>query len=193
MYSLLAIRSTTNLYDLQTQNHAVSAPNSVVDVVDNPLLQGKISDFTQTFRNIVQKKVNMQTASWYRHIGPFREESSINNARPIPVATTNTGIDDLQATNDVWRNLYESLLVKKKESSPANDDKVVDGTLLPPPATMVWDKESDIPIYFEQLYHACTKRVRASNNFTHACFDFLQSLIHKPRCTVSNREHNYFW
>ena len=201
MCSLLTIKNTTTrpLHHPQPQNHAPSPPYVIkidadINVIDNPLIQGNISDFIQTFQNVVQSKVNLQTASWFRHIGPFREA--------LYAATNKSAsIDDRQVTNSSRRKLQKqdyspaSIPMKKKEKSTSSsiNEKATDvSALLSPTKIFLWDKESDIPMYFEQLHQACSQNAHRNHNFTSSCFVFLQSLIHEPRCTVSKRRRNIF-
>ena len=152
-------------------------------------LQEDVAHFIQTFQNVVQDKVNLQTASWYRHIGPFREELPMRADHPITSSAGNDdSIDGHETTSSNWRKFNASSSLKKKESSTtSNNDAFVDETRLALPDDFLWDKERDISGYFKQLYEACNQNADRDDRFTHSCFGFMQSLIHEPRCTVSRR------
>jgi hypothetical protein len=50
--------------------------------------------------------------------------------------------------------------------------------------TFIWDKEEDIPLYFNQLASACAKVESRTKIYAQQCLLFLYDLIHLPRCTM---------
>lgn len=59
-------------------------------------------------------------------------------------------------------------------------------TILPPDAAdeFIWDDESDIKRYLNDLYNGCSKDALKDPDFDRECWELLHDLVYKPRCTT---------
>jgi hypothetical protein len=170
------------------------------------------SSFMVKYQKAVQQVVNVQTGSWIRHAGLIhrdyyhldrhdqeQEEEEIedqqNNYYDFPddyagvappmvsphraplssprVLEVRTGFESLAAP--VFPE--EVNVSSRKHDNPA-----------PAPPALVWDNESDVPKYFEELLKACSETIgdlESLGHFHEACFGTLRGLMKEPRCTTS--------
>jgi len=126
------------------------------------------SQFVSHWISAVDQKVEVHSASWFRHVGSYR--SATGGGGNVTAGSI--------APSKSEQQRQQQLLLRKRERQPANEGGDSSDAV-------IWDREEDIQTYFDTLEKECAKNADfIKDEFDRLCLDYMLDLISAPRCTM---------